>query len=98
TTIRGRAREAHLVGAFRETRFPSSKTADQLLLTWSGDPMTTMDLQWRTAPSIDEGIVKYWIKGNKDTISTTAKKFLMEDRLLQNDRFIHRFTAKLINL
>jgi len=60
--------------------------------------MTTMDLQWRTAPSIDEGIVKYWIKGNKDTISTTAKKFLMEDRLLQNDRFIHRFTAKLINL
>ncbi|MEX2594972.1 MAG: metallophosphoesterase family protein [Anditalea sp.] len=98
TTIRGRAREAHLVGAFRETDFPSSETRDQILLTWSNDPKNTMDIQWRAASSIDQGMVKYWIKDTQDTSFLNAEKFVMEDRLLQNDRFVHRFTAKLTNL
>src|SRR5690554_2148037 len=52
TTIRGRAREAHLVGAFRVTAFPATASPDQLLLTWSGDPKTSMDIQWRTDTTI----------------------------------------------
>ncbi len=38
TTIRGRAREAHLLEAFRETKFPSLAGPDQVLLTWSNEP------------------------------------------------------------
>ncbi len=97
-TIRGRAREAHLIGAFRKTSFPSGDKPDQILLTWSADPENSMDVQWRTSTNIVDGVVKYWIKDTKDTLKTQAEKYLMEDRLLQNDRYIHRFTAKLRNL
>ena len=98
TTIRGRAREAHLVGAFRNTDFPSSEIPDQVLLTWSGDPKTTMDIQWRSSTSVDKGMVEYWVKGTQDTLTANGEKFLMEDRLLQNDRFAHRFIGKLSHL
>lgn len=97
-TIRGRAREAHLVGAFRKTTTPSTTTPDQLLLTWSGDPSTTMNVQWRTSPAVGEGQVQYWVAGRKDTLMQPANRFVMEDRLLQNDRYVHRFTGKLTGL
>lgn len=98
TTIRGRAREAHLVNAFRTTEFPSSEKPDHLLLTWSGDPTTSMDIQWRTSDEVTEGSVRYWEKGTADTTEISAERYVMEDRLLQNDRYIHRFTAKLRSL
>jgi predicted phosphodiesterase len=98
STIRGRAREAHLIKAFRKTEFPSSIMPDQILLTWSGDASTTMDIQWRTGVSVQEGKVRYWIKDDKDTLETTAEKYLMEDRLLLNDRYVNRFTVKLNHL
>ena len=97
-TIRGRAREAHLVNAFRKTPTPSSTLPDQLLLTWSGDPSTTMDVQWRTSKAVPEGLVQYWTAKGNDTVSVAANRFLMEDRLLQNDRYVHRFTAQLTSL
>lgn len=95
-TIRGRAREAHVVGAFRTTPMPSSVIPDQLLLTWSGDPKTTMDVQWRTAPGIAKSQVQYWM--GKDTLTAPATAFRMEDRLLRNDRYVNRFTASLKGL
>ena len=98
TTIRGRAREAHVVGAFRETIFPSSEQPDQILLTWSGDPATSVNVQWRTNTTVPDGMVKYWISGSRDTLSTEADRFVMQDRMLYNDRYIHRFTAALNNL
>lgn len=98
STIRGRAREAHLIGAFRKTKFPSSNKPDQILLSWSGDASNTMDIQWRSGVSVQEGKVRYWIKGDKDTLETSAEKSEMEDRLLQNDRYVNRFTAKLKEL
>lgn len=98
STIRGRAREAHLVNAFRETKFPSSEMPDQILLTWSGDASTTMDIQWRSGISVKEGKIRYWIKEAKGILETSAEKYRMEDRLLQNDRSVNRFTAKLKNL
>jgi acid phosphatase type 7 len=98
TTVRGRAREAHLTNAFRKTLTPSSDLPDQLLLTWSGDPKTTMDIQWRTNMSVKDGAVKYWKGGTTDTLMSDAPAFKMEDRLLMNDRYIQRFTANLKGL
>ncbi|WP_338871314.1 metallophosphoesterase family protein [Spirosoma sp. SC4-14] len=97
-TIRGRAREAHLIEAFRKTVEPSQPKPDQILLTWSGNPATTQDIQWRTSATVPNGRVQYWLNGTADTLSSSASVFRMEDRLLQNDRYVNRFTARLTGL
>ena len=100
TTIRGRARETHLINAFRKTKFPSSEEPDQIMLTWSKEPTTTQSIQWRTNPDVKKGIVKYWKKGTSDKKNkeVIAEKYVLEDRMLQNDRYINRFTALIENL
>lgn len=98
TTIRGRAREAHLTGAFRTTPYPSGVKPDQIMLTWSGNPAASIDIQWRTNTSILVSKVKYWLNGTYDTLISVANLKLMEDRLLQNDRYVNRFTAHLNHL
>ena len=98
TTIRGRGKESHLIGAFRTTAYPSSAVPDQVMLTWSSDPSTTMDIQWRTNTTVETGSVKYRIRESADEKTVQAEKFLMGDREVMNDRFIHRFTAKLRDL
>jgi acid phosphatase type 7 len=98
TTIRGRAREAHLIGAFRNTDFPSSLIPDQVMLTWSDEPSTTLDIQWRTSPEIQSSQVRYWKAENSDTLTQNGNAKKMEDRLLENDRYINRFTAKVTGL
>lgn len=98
TTVRGRAREAHVIGAFRKTPFPSSAMPDQVMLTWSGPAQTTMDIQWRTNTSIPDGTVRYWKKGDQDTMMVEATRQLIQDRMLYNDRYIHRYTAQLDSL
>lgn len=100
TTYRGRAREAHLVGAFRKTPYPSSDKPDQVVLTWSEDPRTTQTIQWRTNTSVKSGVVRYRAKGVEFEASTEAQaeRTVIEDRLLMNDRHTHRFTAVLRGL
>jgi predicted phosphodiesterase len=98
TTIRGRAREAHLTGAFRTTAYPSGVKPDQILLTWSSDPSSSIDIQWRTSNAVPYRKIKYWLTGSLDTLITAADLKPMEDRLLQNDRYVHRFTARLNHL
>lgn len=98
TTIRGRGKESHLIGAFRKTQFPSSAKPDQVLLTWSADPSISMDIQWRTNTTVETGEVRYRASGSSDVQTTVAEKYVMEDRELMNDRFIHRFTAKIRDL
>ena len=98
TTIRGRAREAHLIHAFRTTAYPSGSQADQIMLSWVSDPSSSIDIQWRTNSSIAEGMVKYWVSGTADTMTAVASMKIMEDRLLQNDRYVHRFAAHLDQL
>lgn len=98
TTIRGRGVETHLVDGFRKTGFPSSTTPDQLMLTWSSDPSNSMDIQWRTDTTIASGTVKYREKDTDKFFSVEAEKYRMEDMMLMNDRFIHRFTAHLKGL
>ncbi len=98
TTVRGRAREAHVIDAFRETPFPSSKEPDQIMLTWSGPPESTIDIQWRTNTTVPKGSVRYWISGSKDTLVAAASLKVIQDRMLFNDRYVHRFTAQLKDL
>ena len=59
TTVRGRGVESWLTGVFRTTDYPSSDFPDQIMLTWSSDPATGIDIQWRTDTSVNEGVVKY---------------------------------------
>lgn len=98
TTIRGRGVETHLVKGFRETVFPSSAAPDQVMLTWSSNPSTSIDIQWRTDTTVANGTVKYRVKGANEILSVEAEKYRMEDLMLMNDRFIHRFTAHLEGL
>lgn len=98
TTVRGRGTESHLVRAFRTSKFPSLEKPDQVMLTWSGDPATSIDVQWRTNTTVENGIVEYREKGIEKVETVSAEKYVMEDLLLRNDRFINRFTAKLQNL
>lgn len=98
TTIRGRARAAHLIGGFRITPYPSSESPDQILLTWSEDPKTTQTIQWRTSPEVEKGVVRYRKVGESTRHETEATRSAVEDRFLANDPTCHRFTAVLRNL
>ena len=98
TTIRGRGKESHLIGAFRKTKYPSTNIPDQVLLTWSSDPSSNIDIQWRTNTTVENGEVKYREVDSNEVMSVYAEKYVMEDRELMNDRYVHRFTAKINNL
>lgn len=98
TTVRGRGTESHLVGAFRSTRYPSSEKPDQVMLTWSSDPSSSIDIQWRTDTSVNEGILKIRTAGSKEESVLYADKYKIEDRVLMNDPIVNRFTARALNL
>ena len=98
TSYRGRAREAHLIGAFRTTAYPSSKTPDQITLTWSEDPKTTQTIQWRTNTEVKDGVVRYRRKNAPESAEMAAECEVIQDRLLMNDRHMHHYTAVLRGL
>ncbi|MCH7415264.1 metallophosphoesterase family protein [Belliella sp. R4-6] len=98
TTIRGRAREAHLLDAFRHTDFPSGNHADQIMLSWQDSTQNSISIQCRTNPKAGNVSLEYWQKGKAPKHITQAEQFLMEDRLLVNDRFINRNTFRLNSL
>lgn len=97
-TIRGRARESHLVQAFRKTPFPSSDKPDQAVLTWSEDPRTTQTIQWRLAPTENSSVVRYKEKNAADWTEVKAQVQTLEDRMLVNDQRVNHFTAVLSGL
>lgn len=98
TTVRGRGVESQLTGVFRTTDYPSSAMPDQIMLTWSSDPGTGIDIQWRTDTTVTNGVVKYRITGNTEEYTTVAGKYTIDDRVLLNDRSVNRFTAQLREL
>ena len=95
TTVRGRAREAHVIDAFRETPFPSSETPDQIMQTWSNSPQTTINIQWRTGLKLEQSGVRYWKKESTDTLFTAGVDKVIQDRMLFNDRYVRRYTTQL---
>ncbi|MCF6284821.1 MAG: fibronectin type III domain-containing protein, partial [Candidatus Hydrogenedentes bacterium] len=98
TTIRGRARAAHLIGAFRRTDYPSSTTPDQVMLTWSEDPKTTQSIQWRTHTDVPDGVVRWRERDASVSGTVSASVTRIQDRMLVNDRYVHRYTAVLRGL
>lgn len=98
TTIRGRARDAHLIGGFRETLYPSSGKPDQIMLTWSDNPRTTQTIQWRTRIDVPDGAVRWREKDGTTTGTAAAEVTRIQDRMLANDRYVHRHTAVLQGL
>lgn len=96
TTVRGRAREAHVNGGFRTTPYPSSDEPDQVMLTWSESSENSIDIQWRTDTTVTSGQALIWRAGSDgaDTLVVDASAYRMQDRMLYNDRYIHRFTAR----
>ncbi len=99
-TIRGRAREAHLIGAFRESLYPSSEAADMVVLTWSDDPKTTQTIQWRTSlSSVPQAQLYYRLKGGAPTapwMSIAPESLVLDDRTIINNRQVlwHTVTLK----
>lgn len=97
-TIRGRAREAHLIGGFRTTPFPSSGKPDLIALTWSGDPRTTQSAQWRTSSAVRPGAVR-WRPGSGGSWRTAkATHTDLRDARILNDPTARRFTATIRGL
>lgn len=97
-TTRGRASESYLAGAFRTTTYPSSNKPDQFVLSWSGEPATTIDIQWRSSDHVEFTEIQFKEKNSTIVHSLTAEKQLLEDRMLANDRYTFHYTAKLKNL
>jgi predicted phosphodiesterase len=97
-TIRGRARDAHLLQAFRMSTNPSSEMPDNILLTWCEDPKTTQAIQWRTNPAVAAGYVAYREKGAPEWLKADAKCAEAPDFLVVNDPRVNHFTAVLRGL
>ena len=96
--------DARLVGLFSRTEFPAPDRADQVVLTWSGDPRTTQAIQWRTSTRIKRGMVRYQPRSTGPTLepnSARTKRATTEPLAtpaLVNDPLIHRHTVELRGL
>ena len=98
-TIRGRAREAHVVDdAFRLTAHPATPSPDQVALTWSGDPKTTQSVQWRTDLSVNSGTARWRAQGGDAWSETAARRCIIDDRMIANNPKANHFTAEITGL
>ena len=73
---------------------------DHILLSWNGDPATTQAVNWRTATTVNGGWLEaYPAEGSAEQATRVDATFVvLEDRLLENDPVVHRFTASLEGL
>lgn len=97
-TIRGRAREAHLIQGFRTTPFPSSTKPDLVALTWIDDPRTSIGVQWRAAPSVQSGLLRWRPTGSKTWRTVRATHEDLHDARILNDPTVRRFSASIVGL
>lgn len=96
---------AWLTRNLRRTSFPAGLQPDQIVLTWSLDPATSMTIQWRTAAAVTNGVVLFHPKPlpgqtvrPEDLLQAKALSQLLIDPGLSNDPVIRRHTAELKNL
>lgn len=82
------------------TAFPSSVHPDQVCLTWSGNPVTSQTVQWRTSPKVKKGYVEFREKTapEQECVKKAAVSFELENAGTTNDPVNHRFTAVLDGL
>lgn len=98
STYRGRSREANLMNAFRFTDYPSSSLPDQILLSWTANPLNSQHISWRTSKDINSCAIRYWKRGDKDTLTQIAKSEVIHDVLLANNPIIKRYHVDLVDL
>ena len=100
TTIRGRAREASLLHSFRETAYPASPEADQIILTWCDDPVTTQAIQWRTDTSVTHMTLRYWSVDNDkgDFSEGVASQQLLSDKYILNNPVVKHWEINITGL
>ena len=100
TTIRGRAREAAILNSFRETAYPASPEADQIVLTWCDDPATTQAIQWRTDTSVDKMTIRYRSKeSDKQEFSEApASQQLLSDKYIHNNPVVKHWEVNITGL
>ncbi|HRK32949.1 MAG TPA: metallophosphoesterase [Candidatus Hydrogenedentes bacterium] len=94
--ISGYVRDWYIDATFeRKTALPSSINPDQVCLTWSDDPKTTQTVQWRASTEVEDGWVEWREAGAAETEikELAASRSVLEDKMLINDRTIHRFTG-----
>lgn len=64
----------------QERRYPPSSYPDRIILTWSGDPSTTVSVTWRTDDSVKEAIGQITpVKGKPPIGSVNDITFSTED-------------------
>jgi acid phosphatase type 7 len=89
-----RSKQTRLTRLFRLTDYPATEQPDQVVLTWSEDPQTTQTVQWRTSTLVPDGIVRFRPVGvDGPWIDRIAKRTVLRDEFLLNDKENHRFTA-----
>ncbi len=84
----------------RSTQYPASQRPDQVCLTWADDPRMSQAVQWRTDISVTDGWVAFREKEGAESEPSVVEATLsrIEDRMLENDPVVHRFTAHLEGL
>lgn len=80
------------------TQYPSSKVPDQVLLSWAGDPATTLTVQWRTTAETAPGEVRYRPRGSSVWQVARAEIAPLETASLGNDQKINWHSARLSQL
>lgn len=100
TTIRGRAREAAILNSFRETAYPASPDADQVMLTWCDDPVTTQAVQWRTNTSVSQMRLRYWKSSDKkeEFMEAEASSQLLSDKYIHNNPDVKHWEVNITGL
>lgn len=87
---------------FHPTKYPSSTTPDQVVLTWSEDPATTQTIQWRSSASVASSSVRYrpvstrLLNQSFETIAATSELMINPD--VVNDPTNLRHAVVLRNL
>lgn len=97
--VEDRAKETRLLRVFRTTDYVATETPDHVVLTWNDDPRTTQAIQWRTAPTVNTGFVRYAPASQPDaTRVLPAEQTVLTDTMLANDPVNHRYTVTLRDL
>jgi hypothetical protein len=99
-TEHGRRDDGKLVGRLRFTDYPSGRCPDNILLTWEGDPRSTVTVQWRTWAPTTHGYVEYRKVSDPESTVQRAGARRQGQRTpdLLNDPAIGWYTATLAGL
>ncbi|MEO2006205.1 MAG: fibronectin type III domain-containing protein, partial [Candidatus Poribacteria bacterium] len=103
-TSRDDRNNGQLLNVFTFTDYPATSAPDQVVLTWSDDPKTTVTVQWRTSTEVTYGVVSYTTRRGYNSFTPTgpasvrAETVLLETPETVNDPVSNRHTAVLRGL